>query len=72
MKTLARQEWGGCTEVRVEEADVVGPLLPPAEAPRPPPAAVVQHSSPVVVLPHLYTCHTAFGANWETQAHTQE
>lgn len=70
IKSLTRKEWGCCTEVSVMELNVVRPLLPSAYAPRPPPAAVVQYRSFVVVLPDLHTYDAAFRANWELYQHT--
>lgn len=71
MKSLTRKEWGCCAEVSVVELNVVGPLLPSAHTPRPPPAVVVQYCSFVVVLPDLHTYYTAFRANWESYQHTK-
>lgn len=71
MKCLSRKQWGCCAEVNVVELNVVGPLLPSAHTPRPPPAVVVQYRSFVVVLPDLHTYYTAFRANWESYQHTK-
>lgn len=67
MESLTSEERGSRAEVSVVKLDVVGPLLPSPQAPRRPPAAVVPHGSPVVVLPDLHTQHAAFRANCEKE-----
>lgn len=71
MKSLTSKERRGCAEVSLVKLDVIGPLLPSSQTPWCPPAVVVKHSSPVMILPDFYAQHAALRADWGKQKHNQ-